>query len=473
MLVFSLLSTLWVPSVLGQKLDVWVKGERKSVASRQHDSRALYRLRDLASILGLQLNESGSTLQVVGPRGDVLLNAGRPLVRSGDHYILLSTGVWRRESGDWYVPIDFLQKVLANIVSQRLDRRTDGSFRVIELQVNEVAVGMTSYPDHLSVAFDVSRAAEVEVREFESYLMIEFGEYLVRPVSVETSPDPRLVTAVEFSRQEAFGSFRVIKGPGFSSFRQHYLRPQSKLIIEVLGVAPTTVAGTSPDSGGEPAVVDPVGGGDPAPATVRRRDALQEAVVIDPGHGGLDYGVDGHHVLPEKGAALGIARKLESELKRSGVKARLTRVRDVQLSTVQRSAVSNFYHCRLFIAIHLGGAPSGTARGPVVYVYDPPWDAGGASGEEKLVSWEEGQAPFLRKSRQVARAVQTELNGLFETENEVTSARLGVLAPVRAPAIVVEAGFLTNSDDRSMLASPDFQQEIAGGISRAIRPFLK
>jgi N-acetylmuramoyl-L-alanine amidase len=93
--------------------------------------------------------------------------------------------------------------------------------------------------------------------------------------------------------------------------------------------------------------------------------------------------------------------------------------------------------------------------------------------EERLVLWEEGQRPFLRRSRQVARAVQNELNRIFETENEVATARLGVLAPIRAPAIVVESGFLTNPEDLSRLESPDFQKEIAGGISRAIIPFLR
>jgi N-acetylmuramoyl-L-alanine amidase len=62
---------------------------------------------------------------------------------------------------------------------------------------------------------------------------------------------------------------------------------------------------------------------------------------------------------------------------------------------------------------------------------------------------------------------------LFESRNSVVAARLAVLAPVRAPAVIVETGYLTNEDDQQLLASPGFQERVADSISNAIIRFLK
>jgi N-acetylmuramoyl-L-alanine amidase len=396
----------------------------------------------------------------------VLITDGRPLVRSGDYYILLSGGVWRRSQGDWYVPEDFLTNALANIVSQNIERKPDGSFRLSPLRVNQVTVAMESHPDHLSVVFNASQNAPVKVRDFRDYLEVVFADYLVRPEQLESSADPRLVTAVEFEEQESLGSFRIRKGSQFSSFRQHYFESPAKLVIEVYGAVSALTVDASPVA--RPVSTDP----EDRPAKIVAR--LQDVVVIDPGHGGVDYGVDAYQDLMEKVITLNIARQIEQELNERGVKARLTRARDVQLPNEHRSAISNFYHCRLFVGIHLGGAPAESTRGPIVYSYSPPDMSGkGARGGDHLTKWEEGQRDFLKPSRQFALLLQAKLNRLFEAENQVVSARLAVLAPVKAPAVLVETGFLTNDADLELLASPGFQDKVADGITESIVQFLR
>jgi len=200
-------------------------------------------------------------------------------------------------------------------------------------------------------------------------------------------------------------------------------------------------------------------------------------VILDPGHGGVDYGVDAYQDLLEKVIALNVARLVEKALTRRGVRVRLTRTRDLQLPNEQRSAISNFYQCRLYVGIHLGGAPSEATRGPVVYTYSP--GAGRSSGrtksedERKLLQWDGGQVEFSGPSRRLAGSLQRELNLVFGSENPVVGARLSVLAPVNAPAAVVETGFLTNSDDQGLLATAGFQEKIAEGITKAITQFLR
>jgi N-acetylmuramoyl-L-alanine amidase len=73
----------------------------------------------------------------------------------------------------------------------------------------------------------------------------------------------------------------------------------------------------------------------------------------------------------------------------------------------------------------------------------------------------------------LARQAQRELNLLWGVQNSVREIPLAVLAPVAAPAILVEAGFLTNPEDQDMLISLEFQEQLAATISRAIVMFLE
>lgn len=441
----------------------------RRIKTEIHNRQQLLRLNDLVEIFSLQLRELESSITIAGARGEVLITEGRPLVRSGDQYILLSGPVWKRSRGEWYVPEDFLKNALSNIVSRNIERLPDGSFRLSVLRLNQVSVEIDSYPDHLSVVFDVSEKASVKVREFRDYVEIAFTAFLIRPEKIASSPDPRLVTAVEFDEQDSLGSFRIRKGSQFLSFRQHYFDSPARLVIEVYGVPTAQVAETSPESvaGSSRTETETI-----ASSTGGR---LRDIVVIDPGHGGIDYGVDAYQDLLEKVITLNIARLVERELNRLGVTTRLTRARDVQLSNEHRSAISNFYRCRLFVGIHLGGAPQESTRGPIVYVYSPPEEALASEGEDmwRLVEWDKGQRRFLESSRRLATILQRELNRLFECENEVVAARLAVLAPVRAPAIVVETGFLTNVDDQNLLGAPGFQEKLADSITTAITQFLR
>ncbi len=470
LLAIVLMTAMTGPWCLAKDTEILVGREKRRIETQSYRGQELFRLADLADIFSLQFRERGSSLTIVGARGEILITDGRPLVRSGDHYVLLSSGVWRRREGDWYVPEDFLLNALSNIVSQNLERQRDGSIQVRPLRINEVRVEMNSYPDHLSVIFEVSQKAPVQVREFRDYVEVVFKDFLVRPEQVAPTPDTRLITAVEFDEQESLGSFRIQKGSQFSSYRQHYLESPPQLIIEVYGV-------TSVQTAESLAALDPTHGGpigresEPGPSV--RSGVIRDVVIIDPGHGGVDYGVDAFQDLSEKVITLNLARLIERQLIRRGVEVRLTRARDVQLPNEQRSAISNFYQCRLYLGIHLGGALDGSTRGPVVYIYSPPAAPSTRNGKGELLHWDTGQLGFIPASRQLANFVQSELNQLFASENPVVAARLAVLAPVEAPAVIVEPGFLTSTADQALLAAPGFQERIAESIANAITQYLR
>ena len=94
-------------------------------------------------------------------------------------------------------------------------------------------------------------------------------------------------------------------------------------------------------------------------------------------------------------------------------------------------------------------------------------------GEAELLHWDEAQLNYLSQSQRLATLIQNDLNDLFGVENDVVEAPLSVLAPVAAPAIFIEAGFLTNPEDRDRLSSDDFQEQVADTIALALRRYLE
>lgn len=481
----TLLIILLANSLIAQDLTLRIGQEGHRVGGATRDGQSYFRLRDLIAILELSTNETSNQIEVFGARGRLSLFDGRPLVHLGDQYILLTAPAWRRGQGNWYVPLDFVEKVLPGILNSKLTKEGDRTYRVEGVGRNRVRVEFLSYPDHLSVVFRSSRSGVTVVQEYRDYIEVRFGEYLVSSDPIVESPVPGLVTAVTFVSEEALGTFRVQKGGRYYSFRESRLSDPPRLVLDVF-----PRPGTERRGGGSGATVDL-----PArPRTGTSEESADEepepqpripAVVIDPGHGGEDYGVDVYQDVLEKGLALVLARKIEQRLTGSGEEVRLTRFRDVDLTAEQRSAVGNFHRAKVFVSVHVGGAPSSQTSGAVVYVYDPPpaefkvsrpdpESAGSEAGDPvELVRWNEGQLGYVDTSRQLAELMQTELNKLFGVENRVVEARLAVLAPVMAPAVVVETGFLTNAEDLELLGSEQFQETLAYTIAQVIRKFLE
>ena len=123
----------------------------------------------------------------------------------------------------------------------------------------------------------------------------------------------------------------------------------------------------------------------------------------------------------------------------------------------------------------MGAAPSGKVSGPIVYIHH--YTDGSTSGSKpgsdlSLVRWEEGQRPYLRRSRQLAETIQRNLNGLTGSSNSVSEVPLAVLTSIRAPAVLVETGFATNLQDRLKMQSTPYQERLAEKLVVAIFEFL-
>jgi N-acetylmuramoyl-L-alanine amidase len=215
-------------------------------------------------------------------------------------------------------------------------------------------------------------------------------------------------------------------------------------------------------------------------------------VVVDAGHGGHDPGAIGPGRVREKDVTLAMARRLARRLRRAGFEVVLTRTDDRFLALEERTAVANTARGDLFVSIHANAHPRRNRSGVETYflnVADDRYAARLAARENGLDL--DGQADVTRiltdldakasagASRRLARLVQREVTAGVRArvgdvrDLGVKSALFYVLLGARMPAVLVETAFISNRDEERRLASARYQEEVAGGIARAVGAFAK
>lgn len=213
--------------------------------------------------------------------------------------------------------------------------------------------------------------------------------------------------------------------------------------------------------------------------------AQKPLVVIDPGHGGHDKGVEGVSGSLEKGAALRFARILEKALTPE-CRVELTRTGDYQVSHQNRASMANHRKADLFISIHTGGFfRAGPDSWGIFYYPSRALSAGGAdqagnaaSGEAALsperVNWRRVQLHHAKASKALADTLRHYLRACPEI-SEVKTAEAPLLPAegLDMPAVFVEAGYLTNPACEARLNDADFLADAAACIRQGIRSFLR
>jgi N-acetylmuramoyl-L-alanine amidase len=211
-------------------------------------------------------------------------------------------------------------------------------------------------------------------------------------------------------------------------------------------------------------------------------------VLIDPGHGGQDPGatsVSGE--ITEKQLTLQLARELRDKLASDGrVRIALTRDSDRYLTLDQRSALARRLGASLYVSLHMDSAPNPLARGATVYsLSDVASDAEAerlAQSENRALQRAAGSDGSLRAilSDLVLRSQMTASANLAErlVRNAGRSVELRpqphkfadffVLRSAGVPAVLFEAGYISNTDDEAMLRSPEQRAHIVAALTRAI-----
>ena len=106
----------------------------------------------------------------------------------------------------------------------------------------------------------------------------------------------------------------------------------------------------------------------PLPSLAKQLALGVNRIVIDPGHGGKDWGAISCHHVAEKDITLIIAKALKENLEaKLGCKVILTRTRDQFLSLDERTRIANAAKADLFISIHANAHVDPTLSGVETY----------------------------------------------------------------------------------------------------------
>lgn len=223
-----------------------------------------------------------------------------------------------------------------------------------------------------------------------------------------------------------------------------------------------------------------------------------KCVCIDAGHGGKDPGAVGLR-SKEKDIVLSIALKVGRQLKEAfpDMKVVYTRDKDVFIDLDKRGRIANDNKADLFISIHTNSNDSKSPRGLETYVlglHRSKENLAVAMKENSVIRYEKDysvkyagfdptkpesyiifsllQNLHLEKSLQLASFVQDEMvQSTKRVDRGVRQAGYLVLKDAAMPAILVEAGFISNAEEERYLCTQAAQNKIAGSIFRAIRHY--
>jgi N-acetylmuramoyl-L-alanine amidase len=189
-------------------------------------------------------------------------------------------------------------------------------------------------------------------------------------------------------------------------------------------------------------------------------------IMIDPGHGGADFGASGT-LYREKDITLRISQKLRDALQRRGYRVVMTRNGDSKLELSQRTDACSRQRPDLFVSVHCNAAAARTARGIETFVMTPA-KAPSTSDQQGKDKAEPGNRSD-RQNMRLGYSIHQQLVLRGGTEDRgVRHARFYVLRNVACPAVLVETGFLSNYADQVRLGRDDYQRIVAESIADGI-----
>ncbi len=222
-------------------------------------------------------------------------------------------------------------------------------------------------------------------------------------------------------------------------------------------------------------------------------------VVLDPGHGGKDYGAIYHGYI-EKNIALNVALKVGKILEKdAGTEVIFTRKTDVFIELTERPNIANRADANIFVSIHCNGEAKKTAYGTETFVmgttknasnlevakkensviilekdYKVKYAGFDPNAPETLIGFVVQQEDFINKSIDLASKMQDNFtNTLKRKSRGVKQAPFWVLHKTAMPSILIELGFLSYKQEGEYLNSEEGQDALAEQIAKGILEYKK
>lgn len=184
-------------------------------------------------------------------------------------------------------------------------------------------------------------------------------------------------------------------------------------------------------------------------------------IYIDPGHGGRDPGAI-YKEIRESDINLQISKNLKEELEKNGATVYLTRIGDYDLSKnntsnhkksdlSERARLINESNSDMYISIHLNSDTSPTWYGPQIFYTNK-----------------------NKENKVIAEIMQKKFKENLKSEREIKILNnMYLFDRIIRPGVLVEAGFISNANDRYLLKNDDYQKKISSTIAESIIEYFK
>jgi N-acetylmuramoyl-L-alanine amidase len=196
----------------------------------------------------------------------------------------------------------------------------------------------------------------------------------------------------------------------------------------------------------------------------------KKVIVIDPEHGGKDPGIKLNNDVAEKDITLAVALSIKKELsKENNLEVFLTRDSDKTMEPEERKENIGKIKPDFVLSLHVNGGFGKDASGFELYYPEFSKDV---TKEKKAAKDNNSQLKnkCQNESLKMAKIIQENMNALFPRKGRgVRKADIPVIDDLLVPAVVVEMGFATNSEDKKKLLSLKTQTEISNALAYSIK----
>lgn len=218
---------------------------------------------------------------------------------------------------------------------------------------------------------------------------------------------------------------------------------------------------------------------------------IKRVIVIDPGHGGPDPGTHADNGNNEKDLVLAVSLQLQRALLARGYTVHMTRDSDVAVQLSHRARIARSWRADLLISVHANWHRDQDVAGLSIYTLSEKGSDAEAqalvakeNGADKLIGMDLGGdksavAPILIDLAQrdtmnkSSRFAETAL-GELRQETPILprqphrSGALVVLKAPDVPAVLVELGFMSNSDEERRMQSEVWRARVARALADAV-----
>jgi len=217
-------------------------------------------------------------------------------------------------------------------------------------------------------------------------------------------------------------------------------------------------------------------------------------IVIDPGHGGRDYGAPGYlRGVHEKDVVLKLSRRLAKKIRKElGCEVIMTRNSDRNLTLEERTAIANTKNADLFISIHTNAVRDRRAYGIETFFLNLATDndailvaarenatsTKNISDLETILSDLMQNAKINESSRlavHVQKSMDLHLRNHYSRikSKGVKQAPFYVLLGAQMPAILIETSFISNPRECKRLNDITYQDQMSEAIVNGIKEYIK